>query len=318
MDIVRVEPSDSEAVRVCHEVSLAAAAADDPDGPPAMPLRAFASMTDVGWIGDPRQTWMAADGSGFYRLELPEIDNRHMGRLELMVHPELRRQGRGTALLRDATARVRGLGRTLMTSSAWMGSAGESFARESGYKTGLTEIRRVLRVGAVPEQVPVAGYTLVEWVRPVPERLAGQVAALMAMIADAPADPEWEPEVWDADRVRATDERVAGMGLRFHTVAARHDASGELAAITSLGVYPECPTWGYQEMTAVAREHRGHRLGLTVKAAMLRRLATEEPSLEWITTWNAEDNKHMIAINEALGFVPDERPLCWLESIVEA
>jgi hypothetical protein len=39
-----------------------------------------------------------------------------------------------------------------------------------------------------------------------------------------------------------------------------------------------------------------------VKIAMLDLLATAEPQVERIDTWNAEANKHMIAVNEALGY----------------
>ena len=54
--------------------------------------------------------------------------------------------------------------------------------------------------------------------------------------------------------------------------------------------------------TVVTRKHRGHRLGLLVKIAMLELLATAEPQLERIATWNAQANEHMIAVNEALGY----------------
>jgi len=52
----------------------------------------------------------------------------------------------------------------------------------------------------------------------------------------------------------------------------------------------------------VARPHRGHRLGLLTKAAMLDWLASAEPGLQRLVTWNAASNKHMVAINEALGY----------------
>jgi hypothetical protein len=52
----------------------------------------------------------------------------------------------------------------------------------------------------------------------------------------------------------------------------------------------------------VIRSHRGHRLGLLVKTAMLGLLAAAEPQLEWIATGNAATNKHMIAVNEQLGY----------------
>ena len=64
----------------------------------------------------------------------------------------------------------------------------------------------------------------------------------------------------------------------------------------------ERPEIGDQHDTAVVRAHRGHRLGLLLKAGMLLWLAEVEPQLETVDTWNAESNDHMIAVNEALGY----------------
>jgi len=52
----------------------------------------------------------------------------------------------------------------------------------------------------------------------------------------------------------------------------------------------------------VTRKHRGHRLGLLVKAAMIDWLAEAEPGIERIVTYNAAANDHMVAINEQLGY----------------
>jgi hypothetical protein len=75
-----------------------------------------------------------------------------------------------------------------------------------------------------------------------------------------------------------------------------------MAALTGLSVAPEVPEWGRQDPTMVARPHRGHRLGMLVKAAMLEWVATAEPGLRMIQTGNADGNAHMIAINEQLGY----------------
>jgi RimJ/RimL family protein N-acetyltransferase len=90
-----------------------------------------------------------------------------------------------------------------------------------------------------------------------------------------------------------------------YTVAAGHDASGELAAMTQLSVAPDDPCWGHQGLTAVTRQHRGHRLGLLVKTAMLEWLAETELVIERIETGNATANEHMIAVNDTLGFAVD-------------
>ena len=72
-------------------------------------------------------------------------------------------------------------------------------------------------------------------------------------------------------------------------------------------VDPVQPGWATQELTAVTRPHRGHRLGLRVKVAMLDLLAAREPQVTRILTHNVEGNEHMIAINTELGFEVLER-----------
>jgi hypothetical protein len=44
---------------------------------------------------------------------------------------------------------------------------------------------------------------------------------------------------------------------------------------------------------------------------MLQLLATAEPQLEQITTWNAQVNEHMIAVNEAIGYTVYGQPVTW-------
>src|SRR5436190_18177047 len=93
-----------------------------------------------------------------------------------------------------------------------------------------------------------------------------------------------------------------GAVVRDYTVAARHDDTGELAALTEISVDPGEPGWGFQVYTVVARNHRGHGLGLLLKIAMMELLATTETQLERIVTWNDQGNTHMIAVNEAMGY----------------
>lgn len=301
MDITRVDPDDEGAVRACYAVFAAAQAVDDPELPP-MSYPAFAALTRIGWAGDPRETWLTGDGAGYLTLELPSYENRHQAGFELTVHPERRSQGTGTGLVSFTTERCRELGRSAITTDAWTGSPGDEFLRRyGGFKAGLSEVRRVLRVGAVPGVALAAGYSLVSWSGAMPAERLDQVARIMEMLGDAPRDASREPERWDAERVRRTDQRIAAQGLRYYTVIAE-GTDGDIAALTQLGVDPLLPDWCWQELTAVARAHRGHGLGLAVKSAMLRKLATAEPRLKRVLTWNAEQNKHMIAINEALGY----------------
>jgi GNAT superfamily N-acetyltransferase len=317
MRIERLDLADAAGIRACHAVFLAAQRIDDPLEPP-MGERMFGNWLTIGWGRDPREVWLVpgrAEGSvaGWYRLELPDLENVDRAYLDLFVDPDERRRGLGLALLRHAAGRAEAHGRWVLGSDVRNGTAGEAFARAVGGDPGLVEIQRLLELGTLEEgrlarlreqaEGHAAGYELVNWTGPVPEEVIEQMAVLYAAMNDAPHDPDVAPEKWDAHRVRERVNDVrAGYGTRDYSVAARHVATGELAALTQVTVDPSDPGWAFQLITAVIAAHRGHRLGLLVKVAMLQWLATAEPQLERITTWNAEDNQHMIAVNEALGY----------------
>ena len=68
----------------------------------------------------------------------------------------------------------------------------------------------------------------------------------------------------------------------------------------------------------MAGPHRGHRLGLLVKVAMLEWLAEREPQLTRIVTGNADGNEHMIAINDELGYTVLDRWPSWEMEVARA
>jgi GNAT superfamily N-acetyltransferase len=326
MHIERLDLADTDTIRGCFEVVLTAQQVDEPDGP-WFTERPFRGWLRVGWGGDPREVWLIrdpADGSvaGWYKLDLPDLENLDQAELTLVVHPARRRHGLGRALLEHAAARAAANGRSAMNGPARYGTGGETFARSAGAEPGLVDIQRVMDVRAMSDEQldglrksaerAAAGYSLVTWTGEVPEELIEQAAVLFAALNDAPHDPRDAPAVWDARRVR---ERVNDLrpeyGLRTYAVAARHDATGEPAAVTEVAVDPADPGWGHQMLTGVTREHRGHRLGLLVKAAMAEWLRTAEPALQRIETWNAESNRYMIAVNEALGYTVLGQPSSW-------
>jgi GNAT superfamily N-acetyltransferase len=321
---VGLAPAEEGKIRACFEVYHAAQRVDEPEGP-WFTERPFGGWMTVGWDGDPREAWLATEeGSavGWYRLELPARENLDQAGLDLIVHPAERRRGLGLALLRHAAGRAAARGRTVLNGGPRNGSPGEAFARSAGAKPGLVDVQRVLDIGQLekgklarlrgPAERAAAGYSLVSWAGPVPDEFIEQAAVVYNGMGDAPRDPAIAHEEWDAQRVR---ERINNLrphfGLRDYTVAARHDGTGELAGLTEMSVDPANPGWGFQVFTVVARKHRGHRLGLLLKVAMMELLATTEPQLERITTWNAQVNEHMIAVNEAIGYAVWGQPNTW-------
>jgi GNAT superfamily N-acetyltransferase len=92
---------------------------------------------------------------------------------------------------------------------------------------------------------------------------------------------------------------------------ARHDPSGQVVALTDLGLTAGHPEVAYQWATIVLPSHRGHRLGMLVKLANLAYLRSSRPQVRLLNTWNAAINDHMVSINEAIGFRPVERWREW-------
>jgi GNAT superfamily N-acetyltransferase len=325
---MRIERFDPEAdpgrVRACHEAYLAGAPIDEPYCPP-MSLPAFTGWLACGWTADTPEVWFAGDSpdqaDGWYMAELPQRENQHLSCIHPLVNPARRRTGVGTLLLRHAAAQAARVGRTTLLSETRDGSPGEAFARSLAARPGVTEVLRLLDLTAIPaaklaelraeSRAAACGYSELSWEGTVPEEHLGQVAAVHAAMADAPHEEDVQEQSWDADRLRAGQRLTEMQQLRQYTVAARCARSGEIAGLTMLAVDPEFPDWGFQQLTAVARPHRGHRLGLLLKVAMLDLLADREPQLRRVITGNADGNSHMIAINEALGFRFLDRQTSW-------
>lgn len=316
MHIEQWDPADEKTTRACYDVTCAAQATDDPIEPPQS-YGLFDVYLRTGWEKTPGEVWVGRDfgGSvvGYYRIGLPDLENRDEAAGGPVVHPAARRRGYGRELLRHAAARATADGRTRYGAVAVAGGAGDAFAQTVGARLDLEEIRRIQYLSEIPPGTidalrasasqAAAGYSLVSWDGPIPEEYFGPMAGVFNAFNDAPHGANEEPAAWDADRVRERTGIVVRTGLvRSHNVAAVCDATGELAAYTEVVIDPKVPQWGYQQLTAVVKAHRGHRLGLLVKTEMLALLASAEPQIEQIATGNAANNPYMIAVNEQLGY----------------
>lgn len=308
--------SDDDRLAACYQVSVSGHAEDDPNVP-EVTWRRFQAWWRYGMASERIETWLAADDDrrpvGCYLLWLPERENRQNAIVALNVARGRRRQGLGTALVGHAAGRAALAGRTLLMSDTRVGAPGTAFAQACGARAGIQDVRRVLRLDAgllarvaglrASAEQHAAGYSLRSWSGMTPDSLLEQASALHNAIGDAPHDASFEPLRWDADRLRKEEQQDIEAGRRRNSVAALADDSGEMAALTR--VYTDDPDqadWAYQGITAVTRAHRGHRLGMLVKTAMLQRLSELEPQIRAVEVGNAASNQHMIAINEQLGF----------------
>jgi GNAT superfamily N-acetyltransferase len=184
------------------------------------------------------------------------------------------------------------------------------FAESLGFALSYSEIFRRLEL-PVPDEVldrldtegraRQEGYQVQTFVDDLPDELLESYCELSNLLAvDAPTgevDFEASAMTPDSARERFALDRRMGREV-FHAVATR---DGRAVAMTDLAVLPD-ETAALQWATYVHREHRGHRLGAAVKVANLRALQERRPEVTRVDTTNAETNRYMVSINEALGF----------------
>jgi GNAT superfamily N-acetyltransferase len=126
-----------------------------------------------------------------------------------------------------------------------------------------------------------------------------------AMSVEEPSAGLDEPEdVWTIARLLETEARLADGPRRFLVTAVEHLPSKTLAGFTTLSVPAELDRPVAQQDTLVLPAHRGHRLGMLLKIANLHGLDTRMPGHPSVITFNAEENRHMLQVNEDLGFAP--------------
>ncbi len=280
----------------------------------------IATPVDFRWCG----AWLAeragqAVGAGL--LETPLSDNRSLATLGVYVVPDARRGGIGTTLAGVLEDAARERGRTTAVAEVeyrledpddGAGTTGVLFGASLGYTTALAEIQRRVALPLDPELLDVlaaeaaphhGAYVLETFHGRVPDhRVSGFAAIAAQLLVEAPSgDLDLEAEDPSVAGWRAREAALARGGREmWHAIALLGD---EVVAYTTLApsaVDRSCYQWG----TMVRPEHRGHRLGLAVKAANHRALQEAGDLADWVATWNATDNAPMVAINDRLGFAP--------------
>lgn len=317
-----VRPSDEAAIRDWFELRCAVARADRPDDPPPCWTSTLGRMR-YSWPGEDETIWLGVEAGavvGGCLLNLPTLDNLQTAAADIVVAPQHRGRGIGQALLAHLRAEAARHGRIRIIAEVDQPldpaapDPGGRFAAASGAVLALAEPRRRLDLRTADPAALVGleaqarakarGYSLIQWVGRTPQRWLADVAYLTGrMSLDAPLENlQWEPEAYDADRMRGRETGCLACGLHLVSTAAVADDGGPLVAFTQLVGNTTSPWYAGQWDTIVAPEHRGHRLGTLIKVANLAQASVQRPELRVIDTVNAGSNAYMIGINEAMGF----------------
>jgi GNAT superfamily N-acetyltransferase len=264
--------------------------------------------------------WVARDPDGRLlgraTLEIEHREeNHHLAEVALVVRPEARRRGIGGRLLLAVGERARAAGRTTLVTYGAAGRDGAAAALALGAEAVLDE--RISRLRPAELDRPLlqswvdraseraGGYSLVAWDGACPDELLEHFASIMAVMNTAPrGDVDMEDEVFTPELIRDFEASLERKGTVVWTVAARHDATGQLAGYTALFFPKHRPWYAEQGDTGVDPAHRDKGLGRWLKAANLLRLLDERPAVQAVDTGNATSNEPMLNINVALGFRP--------------
>ena len=196
------------------------------------------------------------------------------------------------------------------------GFALEQVERVSILEMSEDSMRRVAALRDAAEEM-ADGYRIVQWTLPTPSaHVDGYARMKQRMSTDVPdADLDMPEEQWDAERVSRHDARHLDRGNTVLVTAAQHAATGELCAFNELAIGPRADETTHQEDTLVLSSHRGHRLGMLVKTAGLLSWRAQHPLSPRVITFNAEENRPMLNINEAIGFVPVAYEGAWRKDL---
>jgi GNAT superfamily N-acetyltransferase len=290
--------------------------------PPRVPVDEFVQGVRSDLPGEVQALGVALDGGtpvGYARVYVFRRENLDKCWTEVVVDPDHRGHGAGSRLLAWAEQVARANDRAMVLGEVFVPARdrGEHPARrwaaKRGYAPISTDIIRMLRLptprGRLEGLAREAGhahgdYDIRVYGWGVPEELRpGVCDAGNRLMVDAPTgDVEFEPGSLTPEDYAELIDLHRRSGTLPLTAVAVHRASGEVAAYTDLHLPAGNPRVAHQMGTLVVPEHRGHRLGMAVKAANLLEVERSYPERELVLTQNAEDNPHMVAINVSLGF----------------
>lgn len=328
MRIVEVRPGDEALLAQWHRVYDEAQRHGRPD---ACPWQLEEVRVDLSMLSRTR-IYRALAGVvddavvSIGQIGMPLLDNTRTATVEVGTAVAHRRRGHGSTMLHRLIGIARDHGRDVLFAEVFYpcqaapdgrGEVGPEFVTRHGFGFALGDLHRVLDLPvaastltelAALAQMRHEGYRIEVFTAPVPERWLPSYAALDARVdTEAPTgDLEVEPQTVDPAAFREQERLTAARGRTTCAAVAldRHDRVVAFSAVAVPAAEPgRCYQWG----TLVDTPHRGHRLGLAVKVANLRQLQEQYPQLRSMTTINAESNRHMVAINDQLGFRPVER-----------
>ncbi|HEX4743452.1 MAG TPA: GNAT family N-acetyltransferase [Candidatus Limnocylindria bacterium] len=242
-----------------------------------------------------------------------QADKYHLG---VMVDPDARRRGIGTALYEDQlrVARER-KAIQLITGVKESMTDGLEFALHRDFKEAKRDWESRLDVTSfdasafaeAPRRVAAEGITITTLAQEL-ARDRESIHAVYELDCDCVRDvPSTDPvttlpfETWRKEVLESPNSTPDAFYIAV-------DRSGRYLGLSNLWRSLEDPSFIWQGLTGVRREARGKGIAMALKLRTVE--YAREHGIREIKTWNDQKNRPMLRINEAMGFV--KQP-AWIE-----
>jgi len=257
----------------------------------------------------------ASGPSALLFLYYDDDANLDMAGATFVLPTAQRDTGVGEFLVREALRLAAAEGRTRVVTDDSNAHDPEPFFTRSGGRKVVTSTRSELDLSTIDlaqyeawaaGSAKNADYRLVRWVDHCPDELADAFCEATEAMRDAPLeDLAFEHAKATLERLRGKEEQTVAFGVQ-RRVQAAIAPDGSVAGFNIFITVPDEPETVDIWDTAVVGGHRGHGLGLRIKAAAALWMRQDLPQARWVHTFNNHGNTHMLAVNRALGYRKSE------------